>query len=784
MNKNIRKILIYLFAVVFVFTSFCTIKTYAATDIGVAKPVELVFCNPGEDCSTQRNFTWHSTKSSATFKITLASDTKFTDAKEFNLVGVYDTTTFKDEKVKFYKFDLTVSDLTPNTEYIYKVTAGGETTSAKSFKTAGTSGSFNFIWASDNHGYKSDSCTERVTLFTKLVKYVDDKVDADLLIHSGDNVSYGGSYYCWQYDYTSGVFNNHTWASTTGNHSTYMYRGSANTSASGSVQNTDLDAFFRAMTNNPDNGTDEKTESFWFLYNNILFFSLDSMVTQATHGLGDDGVASANARFFDFYGIDYSETDYYINLQRKWLSETIEKNEGKYQYIIVYQHYPWLDPLDGAYKGPYAVNIESFSDLFDKYGVDLALSGDQHCYYRTPSLYDGEINTLEGRGTVYVGAPQIGDRSRNWHSSEYTQVESDKKYFVIPEGMTERLDSTQLAQSSGLSYFEVTPEGITGHLIDAAGNEKDTYFVKAKRKLDLSATEEKVNESYTFNYNKGLELDYINAYSDSIKKIEIYNGDSLVKEANFSEEQFKNIFVEGLEENKIYNLKIKTTFTDGNILETTKIASTYPYYGELGAFKVEAKSEKFKLSWINELSGDVVNGFALYADDKKIADITKDKAEYEVNIADYSAKTEFKLQALSASGEVIKEFSAKYSVYGDVNLDGAVDKADMNEMLSMIRKSYAFGGNELTIYDQNNDGKIDVLDAAYLYDYSRDRIDDLGTPSFSVYVLDENGSIISTQTVKLGESAITPDYSSSTFDHWSDTFEYITANTVIKAMGK
>lgn len=49
-----------------------------------------------------------------------------------------------------------IADLEPGTEYVYWVESRGEKSPQHGFRTAGTSGSYNFLWMSDVHSHSSE----------------------------------------------------------------------------------------------------------------------------------------------------------------------------------------------------------------------------------------------------------------------------------------------------------------------------------------------------------------------------------------------------------------------------------------------------------------------------------------------------------------------------------------------------------------------------------------------------------------------------------------------------
>ena len=146
----------------------------------------------------------------------------------------------------------------------------------------------------------------------------------------------------------------------------------------------------------------------------------------------------------------------------------MEENKGTYQYIVVFQHYPYISGFNGGFGGT-NVSYYLWMNLFDEYGVDLALSGDHHVYLQSNALVNKKTAEDGISGTTYFVCPQIGDRSREMQGTIY------------PDIIKSRITSSDLAQESGLSYFKVTKEGITHTLLDGDGEIVESHFIPAKR---------------------------------------------------------------------------------------------------------------------------------------------------------------------------------------------------------------------------------------------------------------------------------------------------------------
>ena len=147
-----------------------------------------------------------------------------------------------------------------------------------------------------------------------------------------------------------------------------------------------------------------------------------------------------------------------VSKQTAWFEEVMKLNEGKYNYLVVSQHYAYILNKEETW-GEY----ESWYPLFDKYKVDFALGSDSHEYARSKPLVN---NQPQEGGTIYL-------------SSAMTQG----SLSMISNGKD--LDSRCAFYGGGVSggcYFTVTPEKMVMHLIGSSGNEYDSVEVPAKNR--------------------------------------------------------------------------------------------------------------------------------------------------------------------------------------------------------------------------------------------------------------------------------------------------------------
>ena len=169
-----------------------TLSVKAAT-IG---QIDLVYANPAEDSSTSMRFNWHSKAKSCVLHYTVSTDTNFTYENAVTVVGTQNQAKYSDMSDDFYVFKYQLDDLTPDTNYIYKITAGQATSSVYGFKTAGFSGSFNFINYGDLHSTASEH--SKISVLDRLITAAEDKTASiggiDFILSTGDTIKYGNLY--------------------------------------------------------------------------------------------------------------------------------------------------------------------------------------------------------------------------------------------------------------------------------------------------------------------------------------------------------------------------------------------------------------------------------------------------------------------------------------------------------------------------------------------------------------------------------------------------------------
>jgi hypothetical protein len=402
--------------------------------------VYSIITNPGEDCATQMNIGWQADldETNCAVVYTKATDASWSHAataagiseRSERFHGINSKTAAGadwKEEAKFLDYGVTLTGLAPNTRYMYKVRPGtadsgnGTNSTARAgesavhyFKTAGAP-EFSFVWISDIHGY---------TPLPNRVKNANAVLDAaikidptvDFVFSTGDVVAWGGSYSFWKYLFAQPFATNAMFANVIGNHD-WMERGGAG-----------AHDYFRIAHHNPVNGyAGQEGVSYWFIYGDVLFLTFNNELLRK----GPEEEERAKA----------------------WAAGVIERNKGKYKMIFIAEHYQWFDGRNGKSNW-----YDHWKDFCDKYGVTLALSGNNHIYERTHPLRGDKV--AAGQGTVYMEAPSA-DGERGQEAGTLT-FNTDKLAFTYSSH--DHSNSSEV-RTIGCVLVHVSPESITTKLV-------------------------------------------------------------------------------------------------------------------------------------------------------------------------------------------------------------------------------------------------------------------------------------------------------------------------------
>lgn len=426
------------------------------TEYGSDKPAHTIYTNPGEDCSTTMNISW-ATPPGTKWMIELTDETDggtfvyeydetLLDGAEDSEEGepnqfpyLYRCDTFNDipsvlsdrtkvtEKHIFDKHGYELYDLEPDKLYSYRIVTINDSTGEEEysgtyrFRTAGAD-SWKAAVIGDFHHYSP--LWKRLDAAMDMVEVLDSVAGGvDWVLSTGDQCAYGGSFNFWTELSEQPQFMDFMWASVQGNHDNMT----SNSKTS--------DNFFRDSHFFPNNGYEgQEGLAYWFRYGDVLFIMLNNEAMHTSAGLEP---------------------------ALEWMEQVVADNPSK--YIVVVEHYQWiLDKEDSPNN-----QMARFYEVFDRLGVDLALSGHNHAYRRTFPLR--EMEEVEPReGTYYV----VNSSSDNERGRDLPRAYADN---LIEKRWTEG------TRTVGGMIMDVNPERIEMTLYDRYGNAKDSFIVPAKR---------------------------------------------------------------------------------------------------------------------------------------------------------------------------------------------------------------------------------------------------------------------------------------------------------------
>lgn len=245
-------------------------------------------------------------------------------------------------------FEATLTGLSPNTRYIYRIGKEGTWSEPATFITAGTENKFSFLYMGDVQEGYSDWGTMLNSAYTENPDLKFGLLGGDL-INDGDS-----SDECHQFlSNASPVFNQISLMPARGNHE-------------------EISTVLWNSLPVPQNGPEGYKGRFYsFDYGNCHIAVLDS-----NHMLSP------------------SDTDY-VKITT-WLQNDLKNSNQRWKFVVLH-HPPYPVVSDGNVK-----NIQNYwIPIFEQCNVDVVFNGHQHVYMRTKPMKEGKVQE-SGNGVIYV----------------------------------------------------------------------------------------------------------------------------------------------------------------------------------------------------------------------------------------------------------------------------------------------------------------------------------------------------------------------------------------------
>lgn len=104
-----------------------------------------------------------------------------------------------------------------------------------------------------------------------------------------------------------------------------------------------------------------------------------------------------------------------VSVQTAWIESQLKNSKAKWKFAMFhFPPYNFVEPYDDIMK--------AWCSLFDKYHVDMVMSGHMHYYLRTKPMYAGKVAADPSKGTIYTMSISIPGKQDEWPAEDYAIV--------------------------------------------------------------------------------------------------------------------------------------------------------------------------------------------------------------------------------------------------------------------------------------------------------------------------------------------------------------------------
>ncbi|MGB8451796.1 MAG: S-layer homology domain-containing protein [Anaerocolumna sp.] len=321
----------------------------------------------GED-ETKRNITWYADDTDpGSLELALKSDMT---GEEFPTENYREFTAEVQSAndTGFYSNQLTMDNLTANTEYVYRLINKSTVSKVYNFKT-GDAGDFSFLFAGDPQiGASGSNSNDSNGWDNTLTQGLNQFPETDFIVSAGDQVNSAADESQYAGYLNHDALSSIPIATIVGNHDT------ASSSYSQHFNNPNVSSY----------GVSAAGSDYWYVYNNVLFLNLNS-----------NNLSTAEHRAF--------------------MEDAISANPDVTWKVVVF-HHSIYSVANHATESDILQRREEYSPVFKDLGIDVVLMGHDHVYVRsymmdglTPEVERNADNSplssvTDPDGTLYVTA--------------------------------------------------------------------------------------------------------------------------------------------------------------------------------------------------------------------------------------------------------------------------------------------------------------------------------------------------------------------------------------------
>jgi len=363
--------------------SILKLSLKASNYIELAKPDRINVTFYG-DTKTQKAITWYSDGNGGAGTLQyIALNPSKVNIDEINWNKAKTVTSTQSGDLEYIK-RLILTALKPNTTYFYRVGNDNLWSDVGYFTTAQKNngdGVFSFIAVTDQQGSDESDFAHWSANINSIIDTYGNEIS--FVVDAGDFVNNGLNEAEWKMCLNTAAMRKTTLVPVTGNHEGYDYAGS----------------FENHFTvENQPNAITSKGSYYSFDYENVHFVVLNT---------------------------DEKENEDLSKAQLAWFEDDLVKatNSDSTKWIIVVLHRSLYSSGDHSTDGDVINLRSSVGSLLAKYNVDAVISGHDHVYLRTKSLYngvaqpynteviDGVTYAVNPKGTVHICPATISNKN-------------------------------------------------------------------------------------------------------------------------------------------------------------------------------------------------------------------------------------------------------------------------------------------------------------------------------------------------------------------------------------
>ncbi|GAB3600308.1 purple acid phosphatase family protein [Microbacterium tumbae] len=341
-----------------------------------------------------------------------------------------------------YNRHATLTGLSADTAYSYRVGSEGDWSSAYEFTTQSFEGDFDFLFFGDPQiGASGSIANDAAGWADTLDVALGANPDTELLVSGGDQVENANTESQWDAFLASDKLRQYPWVATIGNHDVggkayeqHLY--TPNTDRSG------------AYYSNGDPASNTSGGDYWFIYKDVLFVDLNSNSYSTSQGGGGDAA------------------------HVQYVTDVVNAHGSEAKYTVLVYHHSIYSGASHAQDGDNAIRRTDFPETFSELGVDLVLQGHDHVYTRSYELNSGQKANPEeqpGAEEVFTGPGGVIYVTAN--------SASGSKYYNITTP-----NPNSPSSGSGVGPDPLNPSNYWGNSVQS--QEKTRSYIKVQVQKD------------------------------------------------------------------------------------------------------------------------------------------------------------------------------------------------------------------------------------------------------------------------------------------------------------